>query len=136
LFEENPTTTRYGMRLAHAYQSINKVAETRDVLSKLKNVQHGRESISMRIMEGNLLLIENRPKDAMELFEQIEKDMPNVGRVNMQLGRCYLALKKWKKAEVAFVKELEYDPGNASAHHGLGVTFLRRKIMMRLLIVS
>ena len=127
LFEENPTTTRYGMRLAHAYQSINKVAETRDVLSKLKNVQHGRESISMRIMEGNLLLIENRPKDAMELFEQIEKDMPNVGRVNMQLGRCYLALKKWKKAEVAFVKELEYDPGNASAHHGLGVTFLRRK---------
>ncbi|MBK9454154.1 MAG: tetratricopeptide repeat protein [Bacteroidetes bacterium] len=98
LFEENPTTTRYGMRLAHAYQSINKVAETRDVLSKLKNVQHGRESISMRIMEGNLLLIENRPKDAMELFEQIEKDMPNVGRVNMQLGRCYLALKKWKKS--------------------------------------
>ncbi|MBK7440596.1 MAG: alkaline phosphatase family protein [Bacteroidetes bacterium] len=127
LFEENPSTTRYGMRLAHAYQSINKVAETRDVLSKLKDVQQGRESISMKIMEGNLLLIENRPKDAMTLFEQIEKDMPSVARVNMQLGRCYLALKKWKKAETAFLNELEHDPGNSAAHHGLGVTHLRRK---------
>ena len=81
----------------------------------------------MKIMEGNLLLIENKPKMAMELFEQIEKELPNAARVNMQLGRCYLALKKWKKAETAFLNELEYDPGNASAHHGLGVTYLRRK---------
>lgn len=127
LFEENPTTTRYGMRLAHAYQSTNNVADTRRVLSKIKEVNNGKESVSMKIMEGNLLLIENKPKDAMELFEQIEKEAGNVARVNMQLGRCYLALKRWKKAEAVFTKELEYDPGNAAAYHGVGVTLLRRK---------
>ncbi|HNV99562.1 MAG TPA: alkaline phosphatase family protein [Chitinophagales bacterium] len=126
LVAENPGVNRYAMRLAHAYQSMNKVAETREVLSKIKNVNQGRESISMRVMEGNLLLIENKPKLAMELFEAIEQEMPNASRVHMQLGRCYLALKRWQKAETAFLKELEHDPGNASAHHGLGISYLRK----------
>lgn len=127
LFEENPTVTRYSMRLAHAYQSINKIQETRDVLSKIKATS-GKESISMKIMEGNLLLVENKPKEAMALFEKIEEEMPNITRVNMQLGKCYLALKKWKKAEESFQKEVAHDPGNAAAHHGLGVAQLRRKL--------
>ncbi len=126
LVAENPGVNRYAMRLAHAYQSMNKVAETREVLSKIKNVNQGRESISMRVMEGNLLLIENKPKLAMELFEAIEQEMPNASRVHMQLGRCYIALKRWQKAETAFLKELEHDPGNASAHHGLGISYLRK----------
>lgn len=126
LVAENPGVNRYAMRLAHAYQSMNKVQETRDVLSKIKDVNQGRESISMRVMEGNLLLIENKPKMAMELFEAIEQEMPNAARVHMQLGRCYLALKRWQKAEQAFLKELEHDPGNASAHHGLGLAYLRK----------
>lgn len=126
LMEENPGVNRYAMRLAHAYQSMNKVQETRDILSKIKDVNQGRESTSMRIMEGNLLLIENKPKLAMELFESIEQEMPNAARVHMQLGRCYIALKRWQKAETAFLKELEHDPSNASAHHGLGLTYLRR----------
>ena len=126
LVAENPGVNRYAMRLAHAYQSMNKVAETREVLGKIKNVNQGRESISMRVMEGNLLLIENKPKLAMELFEAIEQEMPNASRVHMQLGRCYIALKRWQKAETAFLKELEHDPGNASAHHGLGISYLRK----------
>lgn len=88
------------MRLAHAYQSINKIQETRDVLSKIKTTS-GKETISMKIMEGNLLLVENKPKEAMALFEKIEEEMPNITRVNMQLGKCYLAL-KMEKAEEAF----------------------------------
>jgi len=128
LTDENPQITRYAMRLAHVYQTLNKVTECRAVLAKIKDVQSGKESVGMKIMEGNLLLVENKPKEATELFEEIEKSSPAIGKVNMQLGRCYLALKKWKKAETAFIKELEYDPGNASAHHGLGVTYLRRKM--------
>lgn len=128
LHNENPGVSRYAMRLAHAYQTINKVNECRDVLLQVKASNNGKESAGMRLMEGNLLLVENKPKEAMELFEDIEKNAPNIGRVNMQLGRCYIALKRWKKAETAFQKELEYDPGNASAHHGLGVSYLRRKM--------
>lgn len=128
LHEENPNVSRYAMRLAHAYQTTNKVAECREVLMQVKATNNGKESAGMRLMEGNLLLVENKAKEAMELFEDIEKNAPNIGRVNMQLGRCYIALKRWKKAETAFKKELEYDPGNASAHHGLGVSYLRRKM--------
>ncbi len=128
LHDENPGVSRYSMRLAHAYQTTNKINECREVLLQVKAANNGKESAGMRLMEGNLLLVENKPKEAMELFEDIEKNAPNIGRVNMQLGRCYIALKRWKKAETAFKKELEYDPGNASAHHGLGVSYLRRKM--------
>jgi predicted AlkP superfamily phosphohydrolase/phosphomutase/Tfp pilus assembly protein PilF len=128
LFDENRDVSRYGMRLAHVYQTLNKVQECREVLAKMKDASGGKEFLGMRITEGNLLLIENKAKEAMELFEQIEKDAPQIARIHMQLGRCYLALKQWKKGEEAFKKELEYDPGNAAAHHGLGVTYLRRKM--------
>ncbi|MEZ5012828.1 MAG: alkaline phosphatase family protein [Chitinophagales bacterium] len=127
LFDENPETMRYGMRLATAYQSMNKIEECRAVLNKLKEVNKGVETLGMKMMEGNLLLIESKAKEAMEIFEMIDKESAGQAKINMQLGRCYLSLKRWKKAEGAFLKELEYDPGNASAHHGLGITFLRTK---------
>ena len=127
LVEENPEISRYAMRLASCYQTLNKVAECRDVLAKLKEANGGKETAGMKITEGRLLLIENKPKKALEIFEDIEKNSPGVTRLNMQLGRSYLMMKRWKKAEKAFEKEIEYDPGNAQAYHGLGLSLLRRK---------
>ncbi|MBK8681351.1 MAG: alkaline phosphatase family protein [Bacteroidetes bacterium] len=124
LFEENPDVTRYGMRLATCYQTLNMITECREVLSKIK-AETGKDSLSMLVMEGNLLMIENKPKEALAIFEKIEKEAP-ASRINMQLGRSYMLLKRWAKAEKAFRKELEYDPRSASAFHGLGITLLRR----------
>lgn len=124
LVKENPDVNRYAMRLAHCYQSTGKIAECRTVLKNLKEAT-GSESVGMQVMEGGLLLMENKPKEATEIFEAIEKE--HVGaRVGLQLGKSYLLLKNWKKAEAAFRKELEHDPGNASAWHGLGVSLLRQ----------
>ena len=96
------------MRLAHCYQSTGKIAECRTVLKNLKEAT-GSESVGMQVMEGGLLLMENKPKEATEIFEAIEKE--HVGaRVGLQLGKSYLLLKNWKKAEAAFRKELEHDP--------------------------
>jgi predicted AlkP superfamily phosphohydrolase/phosphomutase/Tfp pilus assembly protein PilF len=125
LVEENPEVTRFAMRLASCYQSLNKVQECRDVLAKLKAANDGKETVSARIIEGSLLMIENKPEEAMKLFEEIESTTQGAARLNLQLGKVYLQMKRWKKAAAAFEKELEYDPGNAQAHHGLGVAHLR-----------
>lgn len=124
LFDENPDVTRYGMRLATCYQSLNMVAECREILAKIKATT-GKDTMSMLIMEGNLLMIENKPKQALAIFEKIDKEAPGA-RINMQLGRSYMLLKRWGKAEKAFVKEIQIDPGSAAAFHGLGITLLRR----------
>lgn len=125
LFEENPEITRYGMRLASCYQSLNMVAECREVLAKVKSASGKDVAISLQLMEGSLLMIENKPKEALAIFEKIEKEFPHA-RINMSLGRSYLLLKRWAKAEKAFRKELEFDPGNAPAMHSLGISMLRR----------
>lgn len=126
LFKEAPEELRYGMRLAHVYQIMNKVKEAREVLDAIRK-RLGRDTLSIMMMEGNLLLIENKPKEATLLFEKIEKEVPGTGHIHNQLGRCYLAMKQWKKAEDAYQKELAYDPGNSQAYHGLGLSYLRRK---------
>lgn len=126
LVDENPDATRYAMRLAHCYQTLNKVAECRQVLEKMKAANEGKESVGARIMEGTLLLIENEPQKAMELFEELEKNSKSGARLNMQLGKVYLQLRQWNKAAKAFAKELEYDPGSAQAYHGMGVALLRQ----------
>ncbi|MBC8048159.1 MAG: alkaline phosphatase family protein [Fimbriimonadaceae bacterium] len=125
LVDENADATRYAMRLAHCYQTQNKVAECREVLNKIKQANEGKDMTNIKVMEGTLLLIENKPEDAMKLFEDIEKNTAGSARLNMQLGKAYLQMKRWNKAVKSFTKELEYDPGSAQAYHGLAVAQLR-----------
>ncbi len=85
------------------------------------------DSPAMDLLEGNILLREGKPKKALEKFKQAELSQPDLPKLNIQIGRGYSQLKKWKESEKAFVKALELDGDNAIARHGLSMALLRQE---------
>lgn len=125
LFQENPKESRYGIRLARCYQSLGRIADCRKVVDRIKE---GRKEINpgLHVLEGSLLLSENKPLKALEEFKLAEKEAPDMPRLHLQIGRGYTLLRQWPDAERAFRLELDLDPDNAQAWHGLGVAQLRQ----------
>jgi predicted AlkP superfamily phosphohydrolase/phosphomutase/predicted Zn-dependent protease len=124
LYREHPDQVRYGVRLARCYQTLGQLAECRAVVDQIAASQE-KPSPGWRILEGSLLLSENKPAAALEAFALAEKDAPNMPRLNLQIGRGYTALKQWEDAQRAFERELKLDPESAGAWHGLGMAQLR-----------
>ncbi|HCK21369.1 MAG TPA: hypothetical protein DHW15_04175 [Bacteroidetes bacterium] len=124
LVTDYPEVSRFSLRLAHCYQTTNQIDKCRTELTRLKEVT-GKESISTKLMESSLLMMENKPMQAKEMLEAIEKEHPQA-RINMPLGRAYLQVKDWKKAQTAFEREIEHDHENALAYHSLGVALMRQ----------
>ncbi len=124
LFQENPDQIRYPMRLARCYQSVGRISESRSVVEKIKA---DREKITpgLRVLEGSLLLSENKPQKALEEFRLAETEAPDMPRLNLQIGRGYTMLRQWEDAIRAFRKELELDSESAAGWHGLGMVQLR-----------
>ncbi len=124
LVVDYPEVSRFSLRLAHCYQATNQIEKCRAELARLKEVT-GKESVSTKLMESSLLMMENKPMKAKEMLEAIEKDHPQA-RIDMPLGRAYLQVKDWKKAQAAFEREVEHDHENAIAYHSLGVALMRQ----------
>ena len=124
LVTDYPEVSRFSLRLAHCYQTTNQIDKCRTELTRPKEVT-GKESISTKLMESSLLMMENKPMQAKEMLEAIEKEHPQA-RINMPLGRAYLQVKDWKKAQTAFEREIEHDHENALAYHSLGVALMRQ----------
>jgi predicted AlkP superfamily phosphohydrolase/phosphomutase/Tfp pilus assembly protein PilF len=124
LVVDYPEVSRFSLRLAHCYQATNQIEKCRAELARLKEVT-GKESVSTKLMESSLLMMENKPMKAKEMLEAIEKDHPQA-RIDMPLGRAYLQVKDWKKAQAAFEREVKHDHENAIAYHSLGVALMRQ----------
>jgi tetratricopeptide (TPR) repeat protein len=124
LYRENPDQSRYGMRLARCYQSAGNIPECRAVVEKIKAASE-KQTAGLHILEGSLLLSENKPLKALEEFLAAEKMAPQMPKLNLQIGRGYSMLRKWEDAIRAFGKELELDPESAASWHGLGLAQLR-----------
>ncbi len=124
LFSENADQTRYGVRLARVYQSLGRIADCRKVVDQIKT-QRKELTPGLRVLEGSLLLSENKPLKALEEFNAAEKDAPNMPRLHLQIGRGYTMLRRWEDAIRAFSRELEIDSESAGAWHGLGMAQLR-----------
>jgi predicted AlkP superfamily phosphohydrolase/phosphomutase/tetratricopeptide (TPR) repeat protein len=63
---------------------------------------------------------------ALEQFERAARDGQNNAWLQCRIGRAYLRLRLWKRAEDAFRQSLELDRHNAEAHYGLSVALPRQ----------
>lgn len=95
-----------------------------EVESKMLEIK---DSTALDLLEGNILLAENKPKKALECFKRAELTVADQPKLHIQIGRGYLQINKWKDAEKAFKKALTSDAENPSAFHGLGLSQLRQK---------
>ncbi|MEO5674040.1 MAG: alkaline phosphatase family protein [Chitinophagales bacterium] len=122
LFSEDPQL-RFGLSLITCYQSLRKVPEFRATLDKVKK-QEGSHMIQLDLMEAALLLLEYKPRKALEILKSAEK-ATHMPALHVQIGRIYLRTHHYDDACRAFINALELDPRNAAAHHGLAVSNLR-----------
>ncbi len=125
LHTENPETIRYATRLAHAYQAIGRYKDARKVVDHVRE-QQDRESPGLDILEGNLLLAEQRYRKALDLFEKAEREGGEQALLNLRIAHAYLQLNKLEDAERAIRKELAVNTEEANAHHTLGIILYRQ----------
>ncbi|MCH8331037.1 MAG: tetratricopeptide repeat protein [Bacteroidetes bacterium] len=132
LYKDKPDANRFGLRLATCYQSLNLMKECREVIEKIRDrvskeaKEKKKISPALDLLEGTLLLAENKPQKALEHFKKTEKEAPQLPKLHLQIGRGYLLLKQHEDAERAFLKTLAIDGDNSAAFHGLAVSLLRR----------
>lgn len=120
LHEENPTVLRFANYLANAYLTVGKFKKARKVVEHIREVLD-RESPQLDLLEGNLLLAENRPLKALALFQKIEKEAGEQPQLRLRLANAYLQLNKFELAENALEAALEIDPEEAGSWYSLGV---------------
>jgi len=127
---------RYGQKLAHAYLMTRKFKKCKELIEqlKIKQVELEKEEKNLTpeerskkhmgfvrdielpnyidYVEGLLLMHLNRPIKALELLRRVEEKSPGSMEVLSNIGKVCLI-----------------DEANSSAHHGLGVSMLRRDMV-------
>ncbi len=124
LHKDNPTSSRYGIRLANAYQGLGKLKAARQVIDHVRT-HHDRESPKLDLLEGNLLIAEERYQKALDLFQKVEKEAGTNAQVKLQIANAYLKLNRHDDALISTQNILEFDNENVYAYHTLGVCFYR-----------
>ena len=122
LHEENPQTLRFATHLANAYQFVGKFKKTREVVNHIKEV-FDRESPQLDLLEGTLLLAEQRPLKALELFKKVEKEAGDQPQLRLRLANAYFQLNKFKEAEALLRIALEADEEEVGAWYLSGLCY-------------
>ncbi len=88
--------------------------------------QAGMNVIALDMLRGDLLIKENRPREALAHYQRIEEKYPQEKNLFLRLGNAYWQLQRWRDAERAFCQSLEVDTENPDARHGLAMACLRQ----------
>ncbi len=127
LHAENQEVMRYASRLAHGYQTVGKFKNARRTVNHIRE-NFDRESPQLDVLEGTLLLSEQRYKKALDLFEKAEREAGEMPHLHLRIANAYLQLNKLETAEKIIQKAIAADPEDVHAHHTLGICRYR---MMR-----
>jgi predicted AlkP superfamily phosphohydrolase/phosphomutase/tetratricopeptide (TPR) repeat protein len=155
LYSKSPDQTRFGLRLAHCYQTVERLTEARRVTdeviaawkhqriekareAKEKAEKEGKDTSQMSIptdphnpsldlLQGNLYLAEDKPEEALTYFQRAQQASPRLPHIHLNIGQTYLKLQRLTDAEEAFFQALDIDPDSAAAYHGLAQVYLQKK---------
>jgi tetratricopeptide (TPR) repeat protein len=96
--------------------------ESRD---KIRLLNTRNDLMSLALMKANILMKENKVKEALNAYGKLETAFPNSKILQLNIGNAYINLKNWDRARSTFQKAAEIDPDDSTAHHGLAVCHLR-----------
>ena len=125
LYVANPNKMRYSTRLCYAYQQLGQFKKSRSIVDYIKE-NYDRESPYIDVLEGSQLLVEQKFRLALKIFQRAEKEAGNIPKLNMYIANAYLQLNQLEEAQVAVQKQLKLDSEDASAQHLLGVIYYRK----------
>ncbi len=122
LHKENPEVLRFATYLTNAYQFVGKFKKSRQVVNHIKKLMD-RESPQLDLLEGTLLLAEQRPLKALELFKKVEKEAGDQPQLRLKLANAYFQLNKFKEAESILQLALDYDEEEVGAWYLIGLCY-------------
>lgn len=114
-----PETVRYATYLIHAYQSVGRYKDARRLVDHVRAVQD-RETPGFDILEGTLLLAEQRYRKALVLFQKAESEGGDQPQLHLRIALAYLQMGRLEDAERAVLKEQALNPEEAHAPYLLG----------------
>ena len=79
------------------------------------------DTFGILMIEGNILLNENKNEEAIACFEKADKLSKDALYSRMALGNAYMQSKRYNDAIRIFENEIVYDPNNSQAFFGLGI---------------
>ncbi len=125
LYTQAPDQRRYALRLAQCYRDLGQLADCRRVVEEVL-AREEKSFPALDLLQGTLLLAEERPEEALECLRRAEQADPCRPGLHQRIGSAYLQMKRWRRAEDAYRKALSIDPDSARAYHGLAVAYLRQ----------
>ena len=124
IFSDSPEKLRYGLALHESYMAVKKIAEARTLTDKLRTTEAA-ELARLDLMEAGVLIAEHKPRKAMELLLKAEQRSSHLPYYFNELGKVYQRIGKWKESKNVFLRALEIDANNSTAHLGVARSNLR-----------
>lgn len=119
-----PTEPAYLEFAGHAATSASDAPALAQIADALERLQPGNRQLPMfRAM--HCWLSDDIPA-ALKHFELAAQQGHDNAWLQCRIGRSYLRLRRWRKAEEAFQRSLALDKNNAEAHYGLSVALPRQ----------
>ena len=112
----DPQTT---FRYATALSALGRGGEFVRVLNEMEATSGHTPFIDF--LKGQAAIIENKPEEAIELFERVVKTMPHMPRVRSLLARPLIHLERWDRAEEVLRDALAVNADDPEALDLLGV---------------
>lgn len=117
----DPGDQETSLWLARLYRLHNEPDKGEQVLQKMLQDDPGNESAVEQLTQ--LLLDENKAEEAIQLLEGMTSRSPSATLYDL-LGDAYTQTHDYAKAETAYRKAVDLDPGELSHLRGLGQTLL------------
>jgi predicted AlkP superfamily phosphohydrolase/phosphomutase/tetratricopeptide (TPR) repeat protein len=127
LLELTPRNGKIWIRLLNAHVALKQVDQAEITLKKMRDIFGNNNTPYIDVLEAKILVLRLQPKKAIEILNRLNQSGHQNAEFYALLGRTYLILSEWKKANESFAKAIELDANNANAFHGLSLTFLRLK---------
>ncbi|MCS6917021.1 MAG: alkaline phosphatase family protein [Chitinophagales bacterium] len=116
---------RFGLSLLTCYQQLRDPVKFRTAFDEVKKFKEA-DLVQLDVMEAALLLLEHKPRQALDVLHKAREKSAHLPLVHTQIGRMYLRTHRNDDALQAFLMALEIDPNLPAAHHGLSVVYLRQ----------
>lgn len=134
LHAEEPNRMFLSLTLANCHIALGRIADCRRIVEALaRDKNAGTEAVGQAqarfvpqidLLMGLICFAEGKTEEALAHLKKVEVLDADIRFLQQQLGRAYLKLRAWPKAESAFRRELAVDEDNPSSHHGLAVALL------------
>ncbi|WP_343632491.1 alkaline phosphatase family protein [Fluviicola sp.] len=127
LLELTPRNGKILIRLLNTYVSLKDIEGAKSVLKGMREIFGYTNTPYIDILESKIHMLDLNPAKALKILNALSDNKINTSETYTLLGKTYLMLREWEKANKNFAKAVKINNENADAYHGLCFTFLKLK---------